>query len=574
MSLAIRPRWVAGLVLSALVAGCNGAEPTPDSAEDTEQVGHVDQSISISAATGSRPLLVVARRKNASTPLVGDAAFFRQRVFGATGQSVNQYIRANSGNRFDMWEAGLYVVTDPQNDAAFEQRAQTSLADKALDKSRLRALQLAEDAGLDFSRFDANRDGVVSKTELMVLSIDNYSIDSGQTGWPPCTTHSRVSVCPGVSLAGHKSEIVNFAHELAHQLGAQDAYGPGCLSDDATLMSCTRDGGVMTDPFYYLDPWHRGKLGWMQSTTTIGSSNGTATLFPASHLPNGGSRIVLPRPNSTEKLIFEARKADGYDANVPVEGLTVWYAKEDANGKLSLTPNVAEPWLNDPTLFELAPTYCYGDPNAPDSRGLSVPYAGGKYRFHWLDGVDTGWLITVNPTVDDTTTISWQNTATFPTCADVTPEDFHIYKNEFSGQCMEVDTTNGREVDRAFVRQMPCGNGLAWQQWQVIGGRVLRNVGTGKCLDVDPGTDVTMQNVCDYHDARQRWEIRADGTIKNGQTGKCLDLDARGGLTTPGSYVKTSTCSTNDTQGWQELEPPPFVVPNLTIPVFPGLGSL
>jgi hypothetical protein len=321
-----------------------------------------------------------------------------------------------------------------------------------------------------------------------------------------------------------------------------------------------------------LDPWYRGKLGWVNESSTIGSNDGSATLFAESHLPHGASRIVLPRAGTTEKLIFEARAADGYDSEVAHQGLMAWYVKEDASGNLAWIPTIADPNQTDPSVFELSPSACYGDPNNPDSRGRGGSFTGGsRYRFRWLDGVDTGWLFTVNPTVDAGTTIQWQKTANFPSCPSGKPESFHILRNGLSSQCLEVDTTNGREVEHAHVRQETCGFGVDHQQWQTLGGNLLRNNGTGKCLDVDEGTGLTWQQVCDGNRAQQHWDFGADGSVKNRATGKCLDLDPHDGLNTPGIYVKQSACSTSTTQDWKFEAPPPAL--NITIPNIPILGG-
>lgn len=395
-------------------------DPQPEQPDDELSLAH-DHGAMMAPVSDTRPLLVILLARDGDTPLFGSEAFYRDKIFGPGDPNVTSYFDAVSKGRFNYVEADVVSVVDSFDPSFLARAGATGM--NGTTGTRLRSLMLADDAGFDFSEYDADGDGTVRADELAVLTIDNYSGGLGQDWGVPCVDHGGVQVCPRVALAGHRSSLMNFAHELSHQIGSIDIYGTGCHSSGATLMSCTASSvGSLDENTWLLDPWHRAEFGWTASGY-VGGASGSVALSPVSTITGpfstpGQERLVLQRPGTNERLIFEHRRRVGaYDDDVVREGIFAWYVDTDGAGRLMQIPSLTSG--TDASLFTLAPDGCHADPSDIDSRGRTAPgYApGSSYRFRWADGTDTGMLFTIGALqADGTMSVSWSTNFNAPSC--------------------------------------------------------------------------------------------------------------------------------------------------------------
>ena len=236
------------------------------------------------------------------------------------------------------------------------------------------------------------------------LVISDYTSTGAASRDVGCKEDSDgIDICSKMNHVGHKSGVQNYAHELAHSLGAVDLYGyDACHSNHLTLMSCTI---TSTSRTFYLDPWHRQQFGWFGAFgESISSGSGSTTLGPVSSnlvsLSSANRHYALRRSPSSpqgEKLILGmARAGLGVRAEHPVEGVVVWYQKTTSSGALDTVPSLVNPAKTDRAHFVLRPINCVGDASNAASRGeAGAMTIGSTYRFKWPDGVDTGWLFEV-----------------------------------------------------------------------------------------------------------------------------------------------------------------------------------
>jgi hypothetical protein len=185
--------------------------------------------------------------------------------------------------------------------------------------------------------------------------------------------------------------------------------------------------------------------------------------FTAAVTPPGKEHIVFSRPATREELIVEYRKRDAaYDKDVAQEGIVFWYAQTDASGRILQLPSTSVANGKDGSVFTLAPTQCFGDPNDSNSRRVTnVPYqAGSKYRFRWLDGTDTGWLFDIgSPAADGTITVSWSTTSSAPSCSQA------AYRPDFAVKSIqEIGCTGsgGEPVVSVVVENKGNWSGSGW----------------------------------------------------------------------------------------------------------------
>jgi M6 family metalloprotease-like protein len=377
---------------------------------------------------GLRRLLVVLVDAETSKPVAHTDAEYRQKIFGPSFPNVADYFGAISNKSMTIVEAGLvHGTAHPYSDFDFWNAAQVPADERdAAQIGRYASLQIAEDAGFDFSQWDFDGDGVVRSDELAVLVIDSHNDGGGQTGTIGCTQHSGVEVCSTVSLTAHRGELMLYAHELLHQIiGAVDAYGAsGALNVGMTTMGAT--GSIDTDFEYYLDPVHRGLAGWeTRGVPVITSVSGSAELAAVADPASSGDRaIVLSHrgSQSTEYLYFEYRRpiVGSYDNDVADAGVYVWLTQLD---EWNVNPAIVKSLVGgdavEDALFLLAPERCVGDPASSSSRGVVRPLAvGGSYRFHWLDGSDTGILFHVDSPTGGfgSRRVSWEPSEAAPSC--------------------------------------------------------------------------------------------------------------------------------------------------------------
>jgi M6 family metalloprotease-like protein len=364
------------------------------------------------ALRGTRPLLVVMIRDPATDSLAHDKAWYRSRLFGTGAtRSVSNYLNAVSRGKVTYTEAGILSFVDRSSDdaAAGVIKCQNGVVppkcDDNVTRAQKRARYFAGKNGFNYAAYDTNGDGQIVSSELTILMIDNYSEAAGANPPVVCTTVSGMKLCNDVPVTGHRSSMMQLAHELSHPLGTGDLYGarvggPGanlCLSQDLTLMSCTAKTNFDADFGFFLDPYHRERLNWLgpsQSGST--TFDGNRFIVSAVSNPWGENEALKVSNNFNESLTFELRGLyTTYDDRTPV-GLYAWYTKTDANGKLVALPplNTPNPKTDtDPSHFTLAPTSnCALNANDVNSRGVVAPLQAGEYVWAHSGGLTSFYI--------------------------------------------------------------------------------------------------------------------------------------------------------------------------------------
>lgn len=407
-------------------------------------VGGIAASPGLASADerGPRPLLLILLQPNPFVqqipgpppqPLAHSEAWYEDRIFGSTGlvrsRNVADYFSESSRGQFTFSKADTVTVLEDTS-IAFETAAGVKPSDKLEVKTTKRVRLLAANAGFEYSKYDANGDGSVTTDELTILAIDGYTSGNGVTRFPGCLPMSGVKVCSGVSLAGHTSDLMMYAHELSHLLspisvdlyGAYRSYGY-CLSPSLTLLSCNPvlDGVAG----YFMDPWHRMRYGWNGTDRTIAlSGSGSQVIAPVGYDVPGFVETLSLQGSNNEAIVFESRlrSSNPYEDGLAAEGLLAWFQQTDSSGEPLNIPSLANPEGDDKSIFVLAPVDCELDPNNVQSRGKVGPlgaaetFGGSTYRLKWSDGSDSRYLIRVEPLWGLFHTVSWSASGAEPYC--------------------------------------------------------------------------------------------------------------------------------------------------------------
>jgi M6 family metalloprotease-like protein len=306
-----------------------------------------------------------------STTIYGGATagqFFERRLFDTTGTtptgSVFDYYRWVSGDRIRV--VGKVVATvalpNPKTYYANNNWGLGFNPPQNIYGVVTAALQTA-DSSVDWRSYDQDRDGYVDVVWVMHsgppgesgLGRDNlWSLNSRLSAWPSgekFSTHTPVPGAPGLrmkidgfsmlpeisaSRPGLPAEIGVFCHEFGHTLGLPDLYdtstsggGTNAGSGNWNLMAT---GGYGTDggsPEYpaHLGAWSLLFLGWRQSIRPA-----TDTVLVQAPLAQGGPVVEFwfQGESNPEHFLIENRQREGFDRNIPEEGLLLYQINETA----------------------------------------------------------------------------------------------------------------------------------------------------------------------------------------------------------------------------------------------------
>jgi M6 family metalloprotease-like protein len=220
------------------------------------------------------------------------------------------------------------------------------------------ACKAANNAGLDFSQYDTDNDGIVDNVFVYYAGYNEAEGASSNTIWPhrwdlessgytgnrtfngktvddyACT--SELKGTSGSNMCG----IGTFCHEFGHVLGLPDYYDTNDASKstlnywDIMDEGCYNNSGRTPPVYSVYDRFFLGYLTPEQVSTTsnlnlfpiyqdtIQPANTTSQSFllsEATHNLSGTS------PDPKEFFMLEYRKKTGWDTFLPAEGLLIWH---------------------------------------------------------------------------------------------------------------------------------------------------------------------------------------------------------------------------------------------------------
>ncbi len=298
-----------------------------------------------------------------------DLALFDTTQATTTG-SLHDYYRWTSGDRLSVLGRVVATVQLP-NDKLYYGYNSFGLSRTATPHNSaglvLDAL-VACASQVKWSEFDLDRDGFVDMLWVVHAGLpgeaapdrfknDLWSITSRLAGyWTGTTAYETGELVPG-SLTQHMridrfstlpelsyfapgqiSEIGVYCHEFGHALGLPDLYdtrdggtinaGPGNWS----LMGTGVYGGDGHSPQYptHLGAWPALFLGWTQ---TLRPTEDTPVVL--SPLGSGTQILELSFQGEAnpEHFLVEARRREGFDRNLPADGLIVYHVDEAVIGQ-------------------------------------------------------------------------------------------------------------------------------------------------------------------------------------------------------------------------------------------------
>jgi M6 family metalloprotease-like protein len=312
------------------------------SAQTLEDFGYNRMKVNGKEARGPRSLLVILAQFEGYPALAHGPEYYEKMIFtGLTapnGQSVslNGYYQVISQGRFYWHPANLYqTVLGPINLTLPPHGSEHSIEGHY---ARTRAVKDAARELFDFAQFDENADGQVTTDELSVLVIHNVASSPGWNyGDPDCSElFTSPDLCMRIAEVYDRANLMLMAHELLHSLGVIDLYRTGHENEGYTPMGGNPLPAEHLGAFH-LDPFHKMQLGWIEPRIHSILEPGNATLT-AQQMIIHDAPIILYNPNvgTNEYYILEYRTStspngDGYDQNIPSNGMALWHVQTNDN---------------------------------------------------------------------------------------------------------------------------------------------------------------------------------------------------------------------------------------------------
>lgn len=251
----------------------------------------------------------------------------------ATG-SVHDYFVCASDSLLDL-EFDVYGPYTVSKDMAYYGGNTSSSHMKNVDDLVHEAAQLASEAGVDFSRYDNDNDGVVDNLSIVVAGYNEAEGGDENTIWPHYSQVYGSKSYSGKKIIGYlviseyrgsggkqQAGIGTYCHEFGHALGLPDLYDTQNSSRYTVgtwdiMCSGSYNNNGCTPPSY--SAFERFAMGWL--TPIQLKEVGDYTLQPliesntAYLIAADEHNLSSMSPSPNEYFLLENRQAVGWDAN-------------------------------------------------------------------------------------------------------------------------------------------------------------------------------------------------------------------------------------------------------------------
>ena len=298
------------------------------------------------AKNGTASILVILVNYS-DTQLTNGTGYFSNLLFGTSGKTMKTYYSEISQGRFTVSggpEGKLDANGNPEGIVGpFKVPGTHDSYASAGDKLTRDALAAADNAGIDFSRYDQDGDG---KVDCLCIVHQGFGAeDGGEEGkdihsyrsglYPNYATKQGTQVqdyfiAPELASSGN-IKIGVFCHEFGHILGLPDLYDTDSSSNgigDYSLMAGGNYGNDDGATPVHMDASCKLQMGW--TNLKVVSKTSLNTQIPA--VENGNFVIKIPITNS-EYYLLENRQAKKFDSPLGSKnGLEILHIDEAAGG--------------------------------------------------------------------------------------------------------------------------------------------------------------------------------------------------------------------------------------------------
>lgn len=272
---------------------------------------------------------------------------------GATGSARDYYVDNSQGKYVPQFDISP-IVTLPNDMDFYGENSSDTDSDVNPNLMVVEACQLASAAGVDFSQYDHDEDGVLDNVFIYFAGHNEAEGADESAIWPhrwvvrnyPNTYVNGVKVWDyacGSELKGAEGStlcgIGTFCHEFGHVLGLPDFYdtdgaiggNSGGLYHISVMSAGNYNNGGNTPPHY--NALERALLGWLDLIELNGAE--TITLDPI-HISNQGY-YIRSQNSPAEIFVIEARKNESWDRPLSNSGMLIYHIDQSENNAIGMT---------------------------------------------------------------------------------------------------------------------------------------------------------------------------------------------------------------------------------------------
>jgi M6 family metalloprotease-like protein len=311
------------------------------------------------APSGQQKLLVILANFSDRQPSYTQESFNRfmnEENYNGTGSFRDFYLE-NSGGRLEINSTVTQWVTLPNTHDYYG-------AENKWGEFAYHAVQAAHAAGVDFSQFDNDGNGIVESIAIIhqgpgqEVSRNDNDIWSHSWSLSAAGYSTNARRFNGVLVNqytaqpetrdnfGAMNTIGVICHEFGHSLGIPDYYDTNQEIDGSyvgtgvwdLMASGTYNGSPQGSLPSHHNPFSKIELGWAQANTI--SDAGLQVLEPVISSENV---LRINSPVTHEYILLENRRRQGFDAGLPGQGMLVYHvdANRIAQRRISNTINTS-----------------------------------------------------------------------------------------------------------------------------------------------------------------------------------------------------------------------------------------
>lgn len=285
--------------------------------------------------------------------------------------SVRDYFRAQSHGQFDIDFDVVGVCPLKKNYAYYGK----NVGDDEPNAYQMivEACQWAHNNGTDFSKYDWNGDGKVDQVYVIYAGLGQADGGAVNTVWPHMfylsayegtEYYNKGLTLDGVAIDtyacgpelqgdGRNNGVGTFCHEFSHCMGFPDLYdynsswfGMGYFD----LMDSGSYNGEGYLPAGY-SAAEKSDCGWIElkDITNITETVNVTDMAPQTQ--NGDAYIIKNKGNENEYFVVEYRAKDGWDAEIPGEGIMITHIDFDQDIWDYNTANTKGPYYKGDKLY-------------------------------------------------------------------------------------------------------------------------------------------------------------------------------------------------------------------------------
>ena len=319
----------------------------------------------------------------------------------------------------------INVVINQIHPSAYTKKYKGSESDRqAFCRKTIDNIIAATDDYIDYAKYDKNGNGTLDATELLIVIMNsgpsqestqksegNY--DSGYFAvWSTSqgtnvivdgvSYGSAITNCGEYTTKGNLQYVGTIAHELCHNLGAEDTYDRKVgasgsaktpwpfmnwfsLQCSGNYSGTSATGGKGSTPTY-LDPYQRIYLGWAEEVVV---GEGEYTLYSTCTGKYQVLRVNTPDPD--EYYLIELRLKEGFEVDLTSRGeggICVWHIDESTNRQYFTSGTACSNYMFNGRYHDPGIVVChsynntmYGVPNSTPSQDPFF-YAGAKSKYN------------------------------------------------------------------------------------------------------------------------------------------------------------------------------------------------